>query len=255
MVNELLQLGLAVLLTAQLAAPAPVWSGTQGALELGLSAADYREGELPAGWSLRRRLFGPTRGAEAGWVMSDGRPAVRLHSADALTFLERRVDIDLSRFPVVAWSWKVENLLTGLDERTLAGDDHPIRLFFVFAPDEEQQSFGFRIKRWLYLDRVHGHPMGGRFTEYLWSSHLAPGEVIPDPGKPWQKLLVIEGGEEHLGRWMSYRRNLYDDVRRLYSEAPRRLVFIGILCDTEATGQEARSYISDLRFLPATPRE
>ncbi len=106
----------------------------------------------------------------------------------------------------------------------------------------------FRFKRWLYLDWVHGHPYGGRFTEYLWSSNLEPGTVINDPGKPRQKLMVIEGGSAKLGAWLSYERNLYEDFKKLYGEEPRRLIFIGILNDTDQTGQEAVSYIADLTF-------
>ncbi len=49
---------------------------------------------------------------------------------------------------------------------------------------------------------IHGHPVGGRFTEYLWSSHLETGEIIADPSKPKQKLMVIERGSTNIGRWM-----------------------------------------------------
>lgn len=178
-----------------------------GVLDLGLSAEHYQEGEVPAGWKLRK-FPGKTRGASAHWVKE-----------------------------------------AGIDERSKGGDDHPIRIFFVFDPDESKQSLLFRLKRILYLDLVHGHPMGGRFTEYLWSSHLKPGDIINDPGKPMQKLMVIEGGEEKLGLWLSYERNLYEDFKSLYGEEPRRLIFIGILNDMDQAGQEAVSYIADLKLI------
>ena len=216
-------------------------------LDMGLSSEYYDEGRVPKGWKLRRR-FGYSKDARAEWVVEDGVHAVRLDSKAALTFLEKRVTIDIKRFPIVTWKWKVENILRGNDERTKQGDDHPIRIFFVFEPDESKQSFWFRVKRFVYLDRIHGHPMGGRFTEYLWSSHLQPGDVINDPGKLWQKLMVVEGGSRNLGKWLSYEKNLYEDFKRLYGEEPRRLIFIGILNDTDQTGQEAVSYIADLMF-------
>ena len=90
--------------------------------------------------------------------------------------------------------------------------------------------------------------MGGIFTEYLWSSHLRPGDIINDPGKPWQKLMVVEGGSSNLSKWLSYKRNLYEDFKKLYGEEPRRLIFVGIINDTDQTGQEATSYIADLMF-------
>ncbi len=216
-------------------------------IELGLSALDYQQGQVPGGWRLRKS-FGYSKGAHAVWVVEDGTQTVKLHSKAALTFLKKTVEIDIREFPIVTWKWKVENILQNIDERTIEGDDHPIRIFFVFEPDTTKQSLWFRFKRFFYLDWAHGHPMGGRFTEYLWSSHLQPGDIINDPGKPWQKLMVIEGGREHIRKWRSYRRNLYNDFKRLYAEEPRRLIFIGILNDTDQTGQEAVSYIVDLMF-------
>jgi len=216
-------------------------------IDLGLSSGYYEEGEVPKGWKLRKRPWYRGEG-QTEWVVEDGVQAVRLYSDGALTFLEKTVDIDISEYPVVTWKWKVENILEGIDETTPEGDDHPIRIFFVFDPDESRQSLWFRLKRLLYLDWIHGHPFGGRFTEYLWSSYLQPGNILNDPGKPWQKLMVVEGGSKNLGEWLSYKRNLYEDFRELYGEEPRRLIFIGILNDTDQTGQEAESFIADLMF-------
>ena len=61
--------------------------------------------------------------------------------------------------------------------------------------------------------------------------------------------MVIEGGKDNLGKWLSYKRNLYEDFKKLYNEEPRRLIYIGLLNDTDQTGQRATSYITDLTFL------
>lgn len=219
-------------------------------IDLGLSSRFYERGEVPKGWRLRKRFFGPAKNASAQWVVEDGVEAVKLSSKAALTFLERRVEIDIRKYPVVTWRWKVEDILEGVDERTIQGDDHPIRILFVFEADPLEQSWWFRLKRFLYLDWYHGHPVGGRFIEYLWSSHLKPGDIIRDPRKPKQKLIAIEGGRSRLGKWLFYKRNLYEDFKILYNEEPPNLIFIGVLNDTDQTGQEATSYIADLKMLP-----
>lgn len=216
-------------------------------LDMGLSKENYQENTIPRGWTLRR-WPGQTARASAQWIIDGGVRAVRLHSKATLTFLEKTVRIDIKKYPVVSWKWKVENILSGIDERTNEGDDHPIRIFFVFEPDKAEQSLWFRLRRFIYLDRVHGHPFGGRFTEYLWSSHLEAEEIINDPGKAWQKLMVVEGGSSKLNQWLSYRRNLYQDFKALYNEEPRDLIFVGILNDTDQSRQEATSYVADLKF-------
>ncbi len=220
---------------------------SQDVLDTGLSTESYRQDEIPAGWKLRQSSSASKRG-KAQWSVNDDVHAVRLYSDAALTFLEKTVNIDVKEHPIVSWKWKIENTLQGIDERTHAGDDHPIRIFFVFEPDDSKQSWWFRFKRFLYLDWAHGHPFGGGFTEYVWSSHLEAGETINDPDKPSQKLMVVEGGERNVGQWRSYERNLYQDFLSLYGEEPRRLIFIGILNDTDQTGQTATSYIAGLKF-------
>lgn len=220
---------------------------SQDVLDTGLSKESYRQNDIPAGWGLRKSSAASKRGV-AQWSVNDDVHAVRLYSDAALTFLEKTVNIDIKEYPMVSWKWKIENTLQGIDERTQAGDDHPIRIFFVFDPDESKQSWWFRLKRFLYLDWAHGHPFGGGFTEYVWSSHLEAGETINDPGNPSQKLMVVEGGDKYVGQWRSYERNLYQDFLSLYGREPRRLIFIGILNDTDHTGQQAASYIADLKF-------
>ncbi len=225
-------------------------------IDLGISAKYYEEGKLPQGWRLKSRIPGIYKAGEAGWVMDEGVPAIKFHSKDALTFMEKDVDIDVREYPVVSWKWKVENILKDINERKQSGDDHPIRIFLVFAPDPARQSWWFKVRRFVYLDRIYGHPAGGRFTEYLWSSYLKPGEVINDPEHHEDRLITVEGGSGNLGKWLSYRRNLYEDYKSLYNEEPTRLVFIGIIDDTDDTGQEATSYITDLIFekAPASPQ-
>lgn len=228
-------------------APGMAQLAGQNSLDLGLSQTSFSKDKVPVGWTLRRSSAASRRGV-AHWSIDDGVNAVRLHSDAALAFLQRAVSIDLNEYPIVSWRWKIENTLVGIDERTRAGDDHPIRIFFVFEPDESKQSWWFRFKRFLYLDWAHGHPYGGGFTEYVWSSHLGVGDIINDPGNPSQKLIVVEGGNQNVGQWRSYERNLYKDFLSLYGREPRRLIFIGILNDTDQTGQKATSYIAEVKF-------
>jgi hypothetical protein len=217
-------------------------------IDLGLSSPYFKEGQVPEGWKLKKVKGYTSSRVSAGWAREDGIKGVKLESYGSLTFLQKKVSIDLEQFPIVTWRWKVDTVLEGIDERTIQGDDHPIRIFFVFEPDNSKQSLWFRIKRALILDMIHGHPVGGRFTEYLWSSYLESGEIINDPSKPKQKLMVVEGGNDRIGKWIEYKKNLYEDFLELYGERPRKLIFIGIINDTDITQKKATSYIADLRF-------
>ncbi|HSG05376.1 MAG TPA: hypothetical protein VLB09_03155, partial [Nitrospiria bacterium] len=71
-------------------------------IKLGLSESNYEAGRDPEGWRLRK-TFGARKGALAEWVIEDEVRAVKLISRGNLTFLEKRVNINLKDFPIVSW--------------------------------------------------------------------------------------------------------------------------------------------------------
>lgn len=145
--------------------------------------------------------------------------------------LYRYVDVDLDRYPMLRWTWYIERpIRSDADEMTVAGDDHPARLYLTF------QSAG-----------GESHSM-----EIVWGNRkLKPGD--------WKHLkffldrrpfphYAANGGDENAGRWHEER----VDMRRLYREQwgePRgaRLVEIALFCDTDQTGAESVAYFSDVR--------
>ncbi len=67
------------------------------------------------------------------FVSKDGRAAIRLSTNDSASMLFRWVDVDLERYPVLSWNWFVEQpIASEKDEMTVAGDDHPARLYLSF---------------------------------------------------------------------------------------------------------------------------
>ena len=56
--------------------------------------------------------------------------------------LFRELQVDLKETPCLAWSWKVQNVLYGLNETTKDGDDYSARVYVVFLMD---RLFGIRM--------------------------------------------------------------------------------------------------------------
>lgn len=95
-------------------------------MDLGLDQEDFNEGKNPEGWKLRLALG--KRGSAQWVVEEDGVSAVKLQSNAALTFLGKKVSIDIREYPIVSWKWNVDDILEGVDESSPKGDDHPIRI-------------------------------------------------------------------------------------------------------------------------------
>ena len=64
-------------------------------------------------------------------VIRDGRQVIRAESSGSASVLFRELRVDLEKTPYLNWSWRVNNIIPGLDERTKAGDDYPARIYIV----------------------------------------------------------------------------------------------------------------------------
>ena len=61
-------------------------------------------------------------------------------------------------------------------------------------------------------------------------------------------MVVAESGRENLGEWQNQARDIYADFRRAFGEAPGRITSIGIMTDTDNTGENVHAYYGDMEF-------
>ena len=145
--------------------------------------------------------------------------------------LYRYVDVDLDSYRALSWDWLIEQpIMSDADEMTIAGDDHPARLYiqFLSAAGETHSMeiiWGNRKLRagdWKYL-------------KFFGSSHPFPH-------------YVANAGNDNIGRWHHERVELGKLYREQWGE-PRgaRLVEIALFADTDQTGAESIAYFSDIR--------
>ena len=168
---------------------------------------------------------------DISFVTKDGHAAIRLSTHDSASMLFRWVDVPLDQYPALKWQWVIEQTITSEeDERTVAGDDHPGRLYLKFESDAGEE-----------------HSM-----EIIWGNRaLGPGD--------WKHLeffgffsfphYVANGGDENAGRWHSERVDLTDLYSTLWGDAKgARLIEIALFCDTDETGASSIAYFSEIRM-------
>lgn len=142
--------------------------------------------------------------------------------------LFRKVDLDLNATPWLHWSWKVDNLLQGVDERTKAGDDYPARIYVVFSGG----VFFWKT----------------RALNYVWSSHQATGSEWPNAYTGNARMIAVQSAETPAGQWRSEVRDVRADYRRLFGEEPGPVAAVAIMTDTDNTGQSAKAWYGDIWF-------
>jgi len=60
------------------------------------------------------------------------------------------------------------------------------------------------------------------------------------------KMIVVGTGRDRIGTWKTFRRNYVDDYRRAFGANPGRLVGVGIMTDTDNTGESVEAFYGDI---------
>jgi hypothetical protein len=201
--------------------------------------------EPPSGWKPLTFKKVPTHTVYA--VVRDGdSTVVRADSRAGASGLTRDVSIDLKEYPVVAWRWKVSNVIAKGDVTKKAGDDYAARLYITFAYDPDKVSFSkkarYKAGRLLFGDI----PIGA--ISYIWDRRTPRGTIVPNAFTDFVKMIVVESGDANVGRWMEEERNLYEDYRRAFGEEPLPVNGVAIMTDTDNTGEAATAYYGDIVF-------
>ena len=134
---------------------------------------------------------------------------------------------DLERHPIVEWEWKAVTLPLGGDESRSGRQDAAASVTAV----------------WMI-----GLPFVVRRLGYSYSSELPVGSRVSSRFG-YDRLLVIDSGERHLGQWRRVRVNLLEHYRTLFdredADAPTG---IALTTDADDTGSQGEAYYANLRL-------
>lgn len=158
----------------------------------------------------------------------EGRRALFADSQGAASGLYREIPVDLSRTPWLNWSWRVDQVLSGVDERSKAGDDYPARVYVVVSG-----GAAFWKTRSLI---------------YVWSSNQAVGATWNNAFTSNARVMALRSGMKDAGGWVSEKRNIRTDFQQLFGEDIRQIDAVALMTDTDNSGQSATAWYGDLYF-------
>jgi len=206
----------------------------------GTRAPDWQD------WSFSR-FKKPTR---YELVTDSGQVVVKATADGSASGLRHRLKLDPAAHPLLTWRWKVNRLIESADNTRKDTEDSPVRVLVTFDGTIEKLPLADR----LLFDDVYlltGRRMPYATLVYIWENRLSKGAVIPNSHTSRIKMIVAESGRENLGQWHTVTRNVVDDFRHAFGEQPGTITSIGIMTDTDNTGEKAEAYYGDIRFLGA----
>lgn len=201
----------------------------------------YELGGLPVRWSyLHDRNLVPIsekymRPNERFTVVADGDNRVlRVQTEGEAVHLtlpngSDGMDWRLSDLPVLAWDWRAISLPNGAREDNDSLNDSAAALYVVFSLE------GFLVKR-------------PKTIKYVYSSVLPEGTIVS-----YGKLKVVVVSSGAADGWKSVQRNIVEDYRNVFGEAPPdRPLSIRLWGDSDNTGERAVADFDNIRLLPAS---
>ena len=75
---------------------------------------------------------------------------------------------------------------------------------------------------------------------------FGPETVLRNTFTDQVKMIVVGTGRDRIGTWKVFQRNYVEDYRRAFGHAPGRLVGVGVMTDTDNTGESVEAYYGDI---------
>lgn len=179
-------------------------------------------GQFPAGWQLRKDAGkGVYQIAEEGALRFLRATAVGLGIQAA-----RSHEWDLTKYPVLTWSWRPRVFPRGADER-MAGTNDSVLAVYLLVP--------------------HSKIFGPKAVKYIWSERVPEGTRLSSNMNLTQ-VRVLRSGPAAGTEWTDEGVNVLDDFMKYFGvTAPPKPAGIAVLTDSDDTRSRAEGDYANFR--------
>ncbi len=159
-----------------------------------------------------------------------GHRVLHLKSKIESTAIRRdiRGRVNLKETPILEWTWKVITLPKGGDCRKKSADDQAAQIYIVWPR---------------FPEAVRSQIIG-----YIWDSTAPAGSIVKSEKTSTVTYVVMRSGAADLGKWITERRNVVDDYKKIYGSPPDNPGYISIAIDSDDTASSAESLFGSVLF-------
>jgi len=201
-----------------------VGSGTAAAGER-LTLSDFASGSL-ADWETRG--FDDVAPSSYDLVDLEQGTVLRGHCDNSASVIGLEREVDLDETPVLHWSWRIEDVFSGTDERSKKGDDFAARVYAVIDGG---------LLKWRT-----------RAVNYVWAGSEPTGAAWPNPFRDEAMMVAVRSGTDKAGQWVTQSRNVKADFKRYYDKDADHIDGIALMTDCDNHGGSATAYFRDIYF-------
>ena len=159
----------------------------------------------------------------------DGRKVLHLKSDGDSSAVSKEVKVDVKTWQILEWSWRVTKLPAGGDARKSATDDEAAQIYVVFP------RFPTAVR--------------SRIIAYIWDTTAPVGSIFKSEKTGTVTYVVVRSGPSDVGKWITERRNVLEDFKKIYGDSPSEDVgVISVLIDSNDTRSSAESFVGEILF-------
>jgi hypothetical protein len=186
----------------------------------------------------------------------DSGPYIHIAVNSASSWIERSVgQLDVNRFPILEWEWKVLRFPEVQWERNRDQDDFALRVELVYDYRGGKWNILNLMRKGFITSFFRGNPPA-MIVSYVWSTQVPVDESYQSPESSRITVIPIESDTHLIGRWMHERRDIRADLKRLLAGEPHVVLKkVRIRCDTESSGSSAESGIRNVRLIAGEKKE
>ena len=146
----------------------------------------------------------------------------------AASGLGKEVKINLNSTPFINITWKVEQGIEGINERSKKGHDFAARVFVI-------KKTGLT-------------PLSNKAINYVYSSNELVGQYWRSPYTKSSIDFVLSSTLENKNQWITVKANVKDHFKELHNLSIDEISGIAIMTDTDQTEKEVISYYQNIYF-------
>ena len=140
----------------------------------------------------------------------------------------KEINIDLEKTPFLNITWKVEQGLSGIDERSKKGHDFAARMFVV--------------------KKTGATPLSNRAINFVFSSNEDVNKSWPSPYFSKSIDYVLSSTKEHLNEWVSAKVNVKELFKQLHDLDLKNLDGVALMADTDNSKLNSVAYYQNIFF-------
>jgi len=179
----------------------------------------------------------------------DGENVLRVEADASYGNLVHPLHLHAADNAVLAWRWRVEQLVENADLTTKAGDDAAAKICVLFDLPLDRLSLSDRTA--LTLARAAlGEELPTQTLCYVWDNKLPAGTRLVNAFTRRIRFIVLESGVAKLAQWVSERRDVVADYRIAFADESNgsvpEIVGVAVGADADNTRGHGMAHVGDI---------